>query len=312
MLRTDIHEGNGMPGENYKPPACNDKMNEPVTVVIPAYNEEKSIGTVIRGVRSYVPEARILVIDDGSTDGTAREAEKAGADIISQPLNKGNGAALKTALRAIEGGRVAVLDADGQHDPADLPKLLNQLRDFDLVVGARQFNSSAGSFLRNVGNILLSKFASFLAEQEILDLTSGFRVFRHEIASRFIHIYPNGYSFPSTSTLCFITAGYNVDFIPIQAATRLPLTRSKLHPFRDGFRFIMFILRIITLSNPNKIFLPTGLIMILAGILLTIRNLILFAQFSGGSVLFLAGGVNIIFFGLVLDQFAALRLQEKE
>lgn len=286
--------------------------DESITVVIPAFNEERSIGDVVLAVRSHVPEARILVIDDGSTDRTAREAEKAGADVISHPLNKGNGASLKTALRVIHGGRVAVLDADGQHDPAELPGLLRQLNDYDLVVGSREFVDSAESLLRNAGNIVLSKLASFLAEQDIPDLTSGFRAFRHDIASKFLHIYPNGYSFPSTSTLSFITSGYNVDFIPIQARNRLPLTWSKLHPFRDGFRFIMFILRIITLSNPNKIFFPAGLLMVVAGMVLTIRNLFLFAQFSGGSVLFLAGGVNIIFFGLVLDQFASLRLQERE
>jgi len=288
------------------------RSEEPVTVVIPAYNEEKTVGDVIREVRRSVPDARILVIDDGSTDATARVARDAGADVISHPLNKGNGAAVKTALRAIPGGRVAILDGDGQHDPKDVGRLISGLDDFDLVVGARSFTSDNGSLLRNFGNIFLRRLASFLAEQAIPDLTSGFRAFRHNVAIRFLHIYPNGYSFPSTSTLSFITAGYNVGFVPIEARPRPPETYSKLNPFRDGFRFIMFMLRIITLANPNKIFLPTGLVMILAGIVLTIRNLILFAQFSGGTVLFLAGGINIIFFGLVLDQFASLRLQERD
>jgi len=289
-----------------------DRSEQPVTVVIPAYNEEKTVGDVIREVRQHVPDARILVIDDGSTDATARVARVAGADVISHPLNKGNGAAVKTALRSIAGGRVAILDGDGQHDPKDVGRLIAGLDDFDLVVGARSFTNDNGSLLRNFGNIFLRRLASFLAEQPIPDLTSGFRAFRHKVATRFLHIYPNGYSFPSTSTLSFITAGYNVGFVPIEARPRPPETYSKLNPFRDGFRFIMFMLRIITLANPNKIFLPTGLVMILAGIVLTIRNLILFAQFSGGTVLFLAGGINIIFFGLVLDQFASLRLQERD
>jgi len=285
---------------------------EPVTVVIPAYNEEKTVGAVITEVRQHVPDARILVIDDGSTDATGQVARDAGADVISHPLNKGNGAAVKTALRAITGGHVAILDGDGQHDPQDLTRLIAGLDKFDLVVGARSFNNNNGSLLRNLGNILLRRLASFLAEQSIPDLTSGFRAFRHSVAIKFLHIYPNGYSFPSTSTLSFITAGYSVGFVPIQAKQRPPETHSKLNPFRDGFRFIMFMLRIITLANPNKIFFPAGLAMILAGIVLTIRNLILFASFSGGTVLFLAGGINIIFFGLVLDQFASLRLQERD
>lgn len=286
-------------------------LDETITVVIPAYNEEKTIGQVVRAAKASVPTAKILVIDDGSTDNTAREASLSGAEVVSHPLNKGNGAALKTAIRAINGGLVAVIDADGQHDPADLPRLLEQLSTYDLVVGSREFSESNGSFLRNLGNIILSSVASFLSEQRIPDLTSGFRAFKHEIASKFLHIYPNGYSFPSTCTLCFITSGYNVLFLPTRVSQRPPMTKSKLHPFRDGFRFLMFIMRIITLANPNKIFFPTGLGMFLVGIFFTLRSLILFAQFSSASVLFLAGGVNIIFFGLVLDQFAALRFQDR-
>ncbi len=163
-----------------------------------------------------------------------------------------------------------------------------------------------------MGNVILRKLASFLAEQTIPDLTSGLRAFRHEIAVKFLHVYPNGYSFPSTSTLSFIAAGYNVAFVPIQGRRRPADTQSKLRPFRDGFRFIMLILRIITMANPNKLFFPVGLIMVLAGVALTIRNLVLFGQFSSGVVLFFAGGTNIIFFGLILDQFASLRLQERD
>jgi glycosyltransferase involved in cell wall biosynthesis len=285
---------------------------DPTTVVIPAYNEESTVRDVVLAVKRHVPDARVLVIDDGSTDSTAQAAGDAGADVISHPLNKGNGAAIKTALRAIPGGRVAVIDGDGQHHAEDLPKLLDRLSQFDMVVGSRTFASADGSALRNLGNIVLRKLASFLAEQDIPDLTSGFRVFRHEIASKFLHVYPNRYSFPSTSTLSFITAGYSVGFLPVRVRRRPPQTSSKLRPFRDGFRFIMFILRIITLANPNKIFFPVGLALVVAGIVLTIRNLILFAQFSGGIVLFLAGGTNIIFFGLILDQFATLRLQERD
>ncbi len=283
-----------------------------VTVVIPAYNEEKTIGDVVRGVRRRLADTSILVINDGSTDATAEEAEAAGAQVISHPLNKGNGACIKTALRSIQGGLVAVLDADGQHDPDELPQLLSQLDRYDLVVGARSFKEGEGSILRNTGNFILCRLGSFLAEQKIPDLTSGFRAFRHSIAARFLHMYPNGYSFPSTSTLSLITAGYNVTFVPISVKRRPGDTKSRLRPFRDGFRFIMFILRIISMANPNKIFFPAGLFMIVLGIILTIRNLILFAQFSGGTVLFLAGGINIIFFGLILDQFASLRLQERD
>ncbi len=296
-------------------PTKNDSINrddEAITVVIPAYNEAKTIGTVIRDIHEHVPSASILVINDGSLDGTAEAARSEGATVISHPVNKGNGACIKTALRVISGGKIAIIDGDGQHAPRDLPALLERLNEFDLVVGARSFGADGGSWLRNLGNIALRRLASFLAEQSIPDLTSGFRAFRHEIAQRFLHIYPNRYSFPSTSTLSFIMAGYNVAFVPVTVRPRPTETTSNLKPFRDGFRFLMFILRIITMANPNKIFFPFGLALVLAGIALTIRNLILFAQFSGGVVLFLAGGINIIFFGLILDQFASLRLRERD
>jgi glycosyltransferase involved in cell wall biosynthesis len=283
-----------------------------VTVVIPAYNEELSIENVVRGVREVLPHAAVLVVDDGSTDRTAQIAEKAGATVISHPLNKGNGAAVKTALRAIDGGLVAVIDADGQHDPRELPKLIERLEKYDMAVGARSFTKGAGSVLRNIGNIALSRLASFLSERKVWDLTSGFRAFHHDKACRFLHVYPNGYSFPSTSALSFIGAGYDVDFVPVSVRPRAKGAKSKLRPFRDGFRFLQLIMRIITLCNPNKIFFPVGLIMTLIGVAITVRSLILFAQFSGGAVLFLAGGVNILFFGLVLDQFASLRLQERD
>ncbi len=291
---------------------CSREPGEHVTVVVPSFNEEKTIADLVARIRDHVPEARILVVDDGSTDATARLAAQAGAEVISHPLNKGNGAAVKTALRSIRGGRVAVIDGDGQHDPSDLPLLLKELDRFDLVVGARTFSDDQGSFLRNAGNLFLRRLGSFLVEQRILDLTSGMRAFRHDVACRFLHVYPNGYSFPSTSTLCFIGAGYSVNFVPIRVQPRPPDTESKLHPFREGFRFVQLILRIITMANPNKIFFPAGLVMMAIGILLLIRNLVLFAQFSVGVVLFLAGGINIIFFGLILDQFATLRLQERE
>ncbi len=291
---------------------CEGPLDQPITVVIPAFNEELTIANVIQGAISHAPNCSVLVIDDGSTDATAQIARESGAQVISHPINKGNGAAIKTAIRHIKGGIVAIIDGDGQHDPSELPKLIEKLDRFDLAVGSRSFQAGEGSHLRNIGNIIFSKLATFLAEQNVPDLTSGFRAFRHKVAKKFMHVYPNGYSFPSTSSLCFITAGYNVTFVPINVKKRAKGAHSKLRPFMDGFRFLTFIMRIISMANPNKIFFPVGLILSIMGVALTIRNLTLFGQFSSGAVLFLAGGVNIIFFGLILDQFASLRIQERE
>jgi glycosyltransferase involved in cell wall biosynthesis len=292
--------------------AAGSQESSKITIVIPAFNEENTIASVVHAARKAVPEAEILVINDGSTDLTGIRATESGAKVLSHPLNKGNGASVKTALRYISGGIVAILDGDGQHDAVQLPAMISKMTEYDLIVGTRTFSQGEGSALRNSGNVFLRHLASFLAEQTIPDLTSGFRCFKHGIALKFLHLYPNGYSFPSTSTLSFIMAGYNVGFLPIQVRPRPAHTNSKLRPFRDGFRFLTFILRIITLANPNKIFFPAGLFLLICGILLTIRNLVLFAQFSGGTVLFLAGGINVIFFGLILDQFAAIRLRERD
>jgi glycosyltransferase involved in cell wall biosynthesis len=291
---------------------CSSPWEDPITVVIPAFNEESTIAEVILGIKAVAPSAAVLVVDDGSNDKTVTNAQRAGAMVISHPINKGNGACVKTALRHIRGGIVAIIDGDGQHDPTELPKLIDRLDRFDLVVGSRSFKGDEGSRFRNFGNMVFRRLATFLAEQEVPDLTSGFRAFRHSVAKKFLHVYPNGYSFPSTSTLCFITAGYNVAFTPINVRPRKKGTHSKLRPFRDGFQFLTFMMRIISMANPNKIFFPVGLGLTLMGVGLTIRNLILFAQFSSGAVLFLAGGINIIFFGLILDQFANLRLQERD
>jgi glycosyltransferase involved in cell wall biosynthesis len=284
---------------------------EKVSVIIPVYNERETAHEVVHGVLACGAMERIaqvLLVDDGSTDGTGQGLDGLPkVRVLRHPYNKGNGAAVKTGLRQAVGEYCVVIDGDGQHPPADIPRLIEALDEYDLVVGARNAQSQT-HVSRDLGNLALRRFAGFLSEREIPDLTSGFRAFRRELALDFMHLYPNGFSFPTTITLSFLASGYNVGFIPYQSLPRKPGTHSKIRPLKDGVKFTMLILRVITLFNPMRVFLPVSLFLFLIGAALTVRNLVVFDQFSVGGVLFVILGINIFFFGLVVDLLSTLRL----
>ncbi len=290
-------------------PSTNPRQD--ITIVIPAYNEAEGIARVIHDIKSLLPDTPLLVVDDGSEDNTADVALLAGAAIIRHPYNKGNGAAVKTALRHVKTEKIVIIDADGQHPPEMLSVLINGLKKFDLVVGARTAKSDA-LLHRDVGNLMLRTFAGYLSGHKIPDLTSGFRAFDRAKALEFIHLYPNGFSFPSTCTMAFISAGYNVAFEPITATKRAIGTHSKIRPLRDGFKFGLLIIRIATMINPLRVFFPSGFLAFLIGISWTIRNVIVHGQFSVAGTLFVTLGIEIIFFGIVVDQLAALRLKIRD
>src|SRR5262245_11164903 len=204
-------------------------MADPPTtsVVIPACNEAMVIGSVVTDLRANGPWLEILVVDDGSTDDTGARASAAGARVIRHPYNKGNGAAVKTGIRQATGACVLIVDADGQHRPEDAMRLVAQLHDYDLVVGARSAESQAGA-ARRVGNALLNWTASYLTERPIPDLTSGFRAARREHLLEFLHLLPNGFSTPTTTTLAFVKAGYSVRFEPVEARPRQGTSKIRL------------------------------------------------------------------------------------
>ena len=281
------------------------------TVVIPAYNEANSIGRVIERIRRAAPGVEIVVVDDGSSDDTVQVSEAAGARVLTHPYNKGNGAAVKTALRSLGADKIIIIDGDGQHPPEAIPVLLERLEHYDLVVGARSTESEAPRH-RNLGNWLLRQFATYLSDCYIPDLTSGFRAVDRLKALEFIHLYPNGFSFPTTNTMAFISAGYSVYFEPIVAQTRSIDSSSKLNPIRDGLRFGMMILRISTMINPLRVFLPAGLFSLLLGTVWGVRTLILSSQLSVAGTLLISVGLNILFFGIVVDQLASMRLRGRD
>ena len=275
-----------------------------VTVVIPAMNEAATIGSVVRDLLAAGPWHEILVVDDGSTDGTGATASDAGARVIRHPYNKGNGAAVKTGIRAATGAYILIIDADGQHQPADALRLVTRLGDYDLVVGARTSDTQAGA-ARRVGNGVLNRMASFLTDHPIPDLTSGFRAARREYLLEFIHLLPNGFSTPTTTTMCFLRAGYNVAFEAVQARQRVG--SSKIRLSRDGPKFLLIMLRIITIFSPLRIFLPIAAVSFTAGAAYAAWTIYDKMHITNSSVLLIMLAVLIVLIGLVSEQVASLR-----
>ena len=277
-----------------------------VTIVVPAFNEGDSIGQVVSELRAAAGWHEILVIDDGSSDGTGKAAQDAGARVIRHPYNKGNGASVKTAIRAAASEWIAIVDADGQHRPADAVRLVSRLGDYDLVVGARDPRTQATAG-RRIGNAVLNWLASFLTERPIPDLTSGFRAARRECLLEFIHLLPNGFSTPTTTTLAFLKAGYNVAFEPIAARARVGT--SKIRFASDGAKFLLILLKVITIFSPLRIFAPVSALSFAVGAAYGAWNFIYHARIPNGAVLLLMFSIIIMLVGLVSEQIATLRFE---
>lgn len=283
-------------------------MAEPgaVSVIIPAFNEGAAVAHVITSLRAAAPWGEIIVVDDGSSDETARHAAEAGADVVRHPYNKGNGAAVKSGIRRASREYVLVIDADGQHQPADALRLVQPLGEYDLVVGARSRDSQAG-VRRRLGNDVLNALASYLAERRIPDLTSGFRAARRQYLVEFMHLLPNGFSTPTTTTLSFLRAGYNVRFEPVHARQRTG--ESKIRLTSDGPKFFLILLKVITLFSPLKIFLPVSVGTFVLGLLYGLGNYALDARIPNGAVILLMFSAMVFLVGLVSEQIATLRFQ---
>jgi glycosyltransferase involved in cell wall biosynthesis len=252
------------------------------------------------------PWREVIVIDDGSTDGTGDRATAAGARVIRHPYHNGNGAAVKTGIRHATGEFILIIDADGQHPPADGQRLVERLGDYDLVIGARERRTQATTSRRG-GNALLNMLASALTGRPIPDLTSGFRAARAAHLREFMHLLPNGFSTPTTTTLAFIKAGYNVTFEPIAARPRLGT--SKIRFARDGARFTLILFKIVTLFSPLRVFLPISACSFAVGTAYGIWNALAHGRIPNGSVLLVLFAVVVFLVGLVSEQIAALRFE---
>jgi glycosyltransferase involved in cell wall biosynthesis len=276
------------------------------SVVIPALDEGVTIGALIMELSSVAHWHEVLVVDDGSVDDTADRAAAAGASVLRHPYTKGNGAALKTGLRRATGPFVLILDADGQHRPADALRLVSTLDRYDLVVGARM-SSSQATWGRRLGNGLLNAVASYLTERTIPDLTSGFRAARRECLLEFLHLLPNGFSTPTTTTLAFLKAGYSVAFVPVEAAMRQG--SSKIRLSSDGARFFLILLKVITIFSPLRIFVPVSLTAFAVGSAYAVWTIVTQSHVTNSSVLLIVLSVVILLIGLVSEQISTLRFE---
>ena len=281
-------------------------MTTATSVVIPAYNEAIAIEALVSDLRQAAIWHEILVVDDGSDDGTADRAAAAGAQVIRHPYNKGNGAAVKTGIRRATGRYVLIMDADGQHQAADAPRLVAHLDEYDLVIGARSGRSHA-NLARYLGNRALNLIAGYLAERPIADLTSGFRAAARDGLLEFLYLLPNGFSTPTTTTLAFIKAGYSVRFEPVEAMKRQG--RSKIRFGADGARFLVILFKVITIFSPLRIFLPMSGAAFLLGASYAAWTIATQSHVTNSSVLLILMSVVILLVGLVSEQISALRFE---
>ncbi|ENV48652.1 hypothetical protein P255_00161 [Acinetobacter brisouii CIP 110357] len=280
------------------------------SVVLPAKNEAGAIGQTIEQILALQLVDEVIVVNDGSSDQTLQVAEQAGAKVISHPYSKGNGAAIKTGARHAQGEIIIFMDADGQHDPADIPKFIEKLEQgYDLVVGARQKGSQA-SLGRGFANAFYNKLATYMTEHQVEDLTSGFRAVRAEKFREFLYLLPNGFSYPTTSTMAFFRAGYSVTYIPIHAAKRIG--KSHIRLLRDGTRFVLIIFKIATLYSPLKMFLPIAILLFMMATSWYGYTLYEYSRFTNMSALLYTGSIMVFLMGLISEQITSLMYKDSE
>lgn len=284
-----------------------------VTIVIAAFNEGTTIGGVVGQTRSVCPDAEILVVDDASSDDTADRAEAAGARVIRRPYNLGQGAGIKTGVRAATGDVIVLLDGDGQHDPADIPRLLGLIGPYDLVIGERD-RAGQQNTVRWLGNSALNRVGSYLVGIPMRDLTSGFRAMRRHVMLDVLHLLPNQYSWSTTSALAFAKAGFHVRFEPI-VVRRRETGKSSQKLMRNGIRFLLIIMRVATLFSPLRVFFPMFLALealAVIGYLWSVAAGAPVLHLPPSTVMFFLGGLVLFFFGLISEQIAHLRFRSPE
>ncbi|MEQ5837396.1 glycosyltransferase family 2 protein [Marinobacter sp. NFXS9] len=274
------------------------------SVVIPAKNEAATITDLLGGLVDRAGVSEIIVVDDGSEDETAAVASQSGATVISHSYSKGNGAAIKTGARAAKEDVIVFMDADGQHSPRDIKRLIDKLElGFDMVVGARQFSSQA-SLGRGAANCFYNWLAAYMTGHKVEDLTSGFRVVKKANFLEFINLLPNGFSYPTTSTMAFFRAGYSVGYVPINVGRREG--RSHIRPVKDGIRFLLIIFKIGTLYSPLKLFFPLSFFVFFVGLCYYGYTFFSMGRFTNMSALMFTTSLIVFMVGLVSEQITAL------
>ena len=275
-----------------------------ISIILPAKNEAAALKDLLPRLTAAQPGAEIIVVDDGSTDDTRDVCAASGVICLSSPYSMGNGAAIKRGARTAIGEILVFMDGDGQHDPADIQRLLARLdQGYDMVVGARDWESQAGVG-RGVANTVYNWLASRMTGQAVADLTSGFRVARANRFREFIHLLPNGFSYPTTSTMAFFRSAYGVAYEPIKAGQRVG--KSHIKPLKDGVRFLLIIFKIATLYSPLKLFFPASGLFFLLGCVNYARTFLTEGRLTNGSALMWSAAVIVFLIGLVSEQITSL------
>lgn len=280
-----------------------------LSVVIPVYNEAQIVGSFIEAVHKKIPDAEIIVVNDGSDDNTADVAARSGAKVISHPYNIGNGAAVKTGIRNAVGDKILLMDGDGQHNPDDIPALLEASNNYDMAVGARSPESHA-NLLRRFANFIYNILATYITGIRVKDLTSGFRVINRMTATKYLYLLPNTFSYPTTITLAYLRSGRSVNYVPINAAKRTG--KSKIKPLKDGSRFLIIMIKIATLYSPLSIFMPTSIIFFILGLANYAYTYLSVHRFTNMSALFLVTSIIIFMMGLISEQITQTRYDRIE
>ena len=281
-----------------------------VSIIIPANNEEQTMGGIIKKIKALYPEFEIIVINDGSTDETGTVAKDAGAIVYSHPYNIGNGAAIKSGIRIASGEILVFMDGDGQHDPEDIGRLINWLPDYDMVVGARPKGHQA-SLVRALGNRVFNWLASYVSKFPVEDLTSGFRSIKSGVAHNLLYLLPNTYSYPTTLTLGVLRNGKSVKYTHIEIQGRQK-GKSKIRVFRDGVRFFMIITKICGLYSPLRIFLPDSFVMFCLGLGHYLYTFLTAGRFTNMSALLFTTSILIFMMGLISEQISQMRFERSE
>lgn len=281
------------------------------SIVIPAKNEQEGLAQFLPALRAMYPDAEIIVVNDGSEDRTEQVCLDAGVRVVSHPYSKGNGAAIKTGARAASGDHLVFMDGDGQHNPGDVKALLDKIEEgYDLVVGARTGRASQASVARWSANSFYNKFASWMVNREIKDLTSGFRAVNRKKFLSFLYLLPNGFSYPTTSTMAFFRAGYSVAYVPIEVSRRVG--KSHINHIRDGVRFFLIIFKVGTLYSPLKVYFPIAFAVLSLGLINYLSTFFSGARFTNMSTMLLLGSVIVFLIGLLSEQLTNLQYKETD
>ena len=279
---------------------------EDITVVIPARNEEQGLAGLLPEVIATLPGAEVIVSDDGSTDGSVDLARGLGVRVTRRPYGAGNGAAIKAGARAASREWIVFMDGDGQHRPQDIVRLLDRLKEgYEMVVGARNSDGQASKH-RGLANAFYNRLASWMVGHPVKDLTSGFRIVRRKKFLEFLHLLPNGFSYPTTCTMAFFRAGYPVAYEPIDVQQRIKGTASHVRIWRDGLRFLLIIFKIGTLYSPLKLFAPIAAAFFATGVAYYLFTYLAYHRFTNMSVLLFSASVIVFLIGLVSEQITAL------